>query len=179
MCIGAFEPKIQKDTGTDAEGYHIYQAYGSDGQTYPVKYKISSNATLELIALNNEVPSFSIVIREVSQGGNITIELPTKLLGSYNGGYNIATGAMCAAIIYRDFPTPIESNSDFTTISFPLANYSNVNEFMMIQGNHVTPEENQTIPEFPFTIPVLVIGMMTFIIMSRPLTRRISQLMSR
>lgn len=178
LCTGTFQSKIQKDNGTDTEGYHTYQTNVTNDQTYPVKYKISSNATLESIFLDKDQPSFNIFVREVSQGGNITIELPTKLLGSYNGGYYFAAGAMCGGILDRDFPTPIESNSDFTTVSFPLMNYSGGEELMIISGNNAIPEGNQTIPEFPFAMPVLVIGIISFIIMSRPLTRRITRLMS-
>lgn len=142
MCVGKYEPHIQKDNGTDTEGYHTYQVSVGDNQTYPVKYKISSNATLESIFWDKETPSFNIVIREVSQGGNLTIQLPTKLLGVYNIGYFVATGTMCADIVYRGAPAPIESNSNFTIVSLPLMNYDGVRELIMINGNHATLEPN-------------------------------------
>lgn len=168
VCFGTFVPRIQKDSGTDAEGYHTYQAYDSDNLTYPVKYKISSKATLEAIFYEKPpYPKFNIVMREVSQGGNLTIKLPTKLLGSYNRDYSVATGAMCAAIIYRDFPAPMESNPDFTTVSFPLMNYSGVNEMMIIGGNYETPEGNQTVPEFPLVLPILLIGITSLFLFYR------------
>ena len=43
----------------------------------------------------------------------------------------------------------------------------------------VNPTQSSTIPEFPLVIPILIIGIASFIIMSRHLTRRINQLMSR
>lgn len=168
LCTGGFVPRIQKDNGTDAEGYHTYQAF-SGNQTYPVKYKISSNATLESISYENPpYPKINIIIREVTEGGNLTIQLPTKLLGSYNRDYySVATGAMCAGIGYGDFPTPIESNPTFTTVSFPLMNYSGVNELMIIGGNYATQEETQTVPEFPFAIPIFIISIASLIVFYR------------
>lgn len=168
LCMGTFVPRIPKDNETDVKGYHIYQAHGNDNQTYPVKYKISSNATLESIFYENPpYPKFNIIIREVPQGGNLTIQLPTKLLGSYNRDYSVATGAMCAGIMYRDFPTPIESNLDFTTVSFPLMNYSGVNEMMIIGGNYAMFEGNQTVPEFPFAIPILLVAIASLTVFYR------------
>ena len=140
LCVGTYEPHIQKDNGTDVEGYHTYQVSIGDNQTYSVKYKISSNATLENIGWQKENPDFSIVVREVPQGGNLTIQLPTKLLGPYSGGYTVAEGAMCAGIFGKTFPIPIESNSNFTTVSFPLMSYDGVREIIMINGNHATQE---------------------------------------
>lgn len=138
MCVGTYEPHIQKDNGMDAEGYHTYQISIGNNRTYPVKYKISSNATLEDIGWQKENPDFSIVVREVAQGGNLTIQLPTKLLGPYSEGYTVAEGAMCAGIFGKTFPTPIESNSNFTTVSFPLMNYDGVRELIIINRNHAT-----------------------------------------
>lgn len=167
-CAGIYEPHIQKDNGTDTEGYHTYQAFAEDNQTYPVKYEISNNATLENIYLQKEFPSLTIIIKEVSQQGNLTIQLPTKLLGLYNGGgFSLAVGAMCANIEYATFPTPIESNSDYTTISFPLMNYDGVREMIIIDGNNVIPQGNQAIPEFPFAIPILTISIISLIVFYR------------
>jgi hypothetical protein len=127
MCMGTFQPNIQKDNGMDAEGYHTYLASINDNQTYPIKYKISSGAVIEAISSEtSSSPIFNIIVREVPQGGNLTIQLPTKLLGLYStGGYSVAEGAMCAAIIGKSFPTPLESNLNFTTVEFPLMNYQN------------------------------------------------------
>lgn len=153
MCVGTYEPQIQKDNGTDVEGYHTYQVSIGDNQTYPVKYKISSNATLESIGWEKESPNLNIIVQEVAQGGNLTIQLPTKLLGSYNGGYFMARGTMCAMIGDVTFPTPIESNSNFTTVSFPLMNYDGVREMIVIEGNHAIPEFQSPLKQFKSGIP--------------------------
>lgn len=141
LCLGTFEPKIQKDNGTDAEGYRTYQVSLSENQTYPIKYKISSGAVIEAISSETPSPILNIIVREVPQGGNLTIQLPTKLLGLYSaGGYSVAEGTMCAMIAGATFPTPIESNSNFTTVSLPLMNYDGVRELIIINGNHAIPE---------------------------------------
>ena len=147
MCMGTFQPNIQKDNGMDVEGYHTYLASTNDNQTYPIKYKISSGAVIEAISSETPSPILNIIVREVPQGGNLTIQLPTKLLGLYStGGYSVAEGAMCAAIIGTSFPTPIESNLNFTTVEFPLMNYSGVDEMIYITGNYQQPS---TTSEFP------------------------------
>jgi len=146
-CMGTFQPNIQKDNGMDIEGYHTYLASTNDNQTYPIKYKISSGAVIEAISSETQSPVLNIIVREVPQGGNLTIQLPTKVLGLYSaGGYSVAEGAMCAAIIGTSFPTPIESNLNFTTVKFPLMSYSGVDEMIYITGNIQQPS---TISEFP------------------------------
>lgn len=165
LCIGTFQPNIQKNTGMDVKGYHTYLASINDNQTYPIKYKISNGAVIESISSETQSPTLSIIVREVSQEGNLTIQLPTKLLGLYSvGGYSVAEGARCAAIIGKSFPTPIESNSNFTTVTFPLANYSGVDEMIYIEGNYQQPS---TTPEFPFAILVMLIGIMTVLVFYR------------
>jgi hypothetical protein len=145
--MGTFQPNIQKDNGMDVEGYHTYLASTNDNQTYPIKYKISSGAVIEAISSETPSPILNIIVQEVPQGGNLTIQLPTKLLGLYSaGGYSVAEGAMCAAIIGTSFPTPIESNLNFTTVEFPLMNYSGVDEMIYITGNYQQPS---TTSEFP------------------------------
>jgi hypothetical protein len=158
-CEGTFKPKIQKDNGTDMEGYHTYQVSSENNQTYPVKYKISSLATLEWIGYQKEFPAFNIIVREVPQGGILTLQLPTNLLGLYSaGGFSVAEGAMCAGQFWTTFPTPIESNSNFTTVEFPLMKYSGVDENIYIVGNHVTPE-------FPFATIMLALSIVLTILL--------------
>lgn len=165
LCIGTFQPNIQKDNGIDAEGYHTYLASINDNQTYPIKYKISNGAVIESISSETQSPTLSIIVREVPQEGNLTIQLPTKLLGLYSvGGYNVAEGARCAAIIGKSFPIPIESNLNFTTVEFPLMNYGGVDEMIYIAGNNHQPSIT---PEFPFTIPILLISISLMIIFYR------------
>jgi hypothetical protein len=145
--MGTFQPNIQKDNGMDAEGYHTYLASINDNQTYPIKYKISSGAVIEAISSETPPPILNIIVREVPQGGNLTIQLPTKLLGLYSaGGYSVAEGTMCAEIGDKSFPTPIASNLNFTTVEFPLMNYSGVDEVIYITGNSQQPS---TTSEFP------------------------------
>ena len=141
MCIGTFQPNIQKDNEMDAEGYHTYLVSINDNQTYPIKYKISSGAVIETISSEtSSSPILNIIVREVPQGGNLTIQLPTKLLGLYSaGGYSVAEGTMCAAIIGKSFPSPIESNLNFTTVEFPLMNHDGVDEMIYITGNYQQP----------------------------------------
>lgn len=147
LCIGTFQPNTQKDNGVDAEGYHTYLASINNNQTYPIKYKISGGAVIETISSETISPTLSIIVREVPQGGNLTIQLPTKLLGLYStGGYSVAEGAMCAAIIVKSFPTPIESNLNFTTVEFPLTNYSDVDEMIYITGNYQQPSDTSEFP---------------------------------
>ena len=165
LCIGTFQPNIQKDNGIDAEGYHTYLASINDNQTYPIKYKISNGAVIESISSETQSPTLSIIVREVPQEGNLTIQLPTKLVGLYSaGGYNVAEGVRCAAIIGTSFPKPLESNLNFTTVEFPLMNYGGVDEMIYITGNNHQPS---TTPEFPFTIPILLISVSLMIIFYR------------
>ncbi|MGI0046439.1 MAG: hypothetical protein ACREBB_04535 [Nitrosotalea sp.] len=145
------------------DDWHTFEmpTIGSN-ETHTIRYKVSDNARLEVMSYSSHQSQIYINVTIPPNGGDFIIQIPRTLVDSkYDNGtdrtFGVAMGT--ASIGPSDKFVEFGSNSTDRTLEIflpPQLGFENI----MIGGFN-------PIPEFPFAIPVLLIGITSMIVFYR------------
>jgi len=168
-------------------------------QIYPFMYKYPEIDNLYGNQSFSIIPAPSSIQNTQQSSYNVTYTISAK--SNIAGTFELFTGGCTTSSfiplviglnesqvnpqIYRNF------HSGWVSLSCPpnsalfkeikITSYSGLIPKVASENSNIwiNPIQSSTIPEFPLVIPILIMGIASFIIMSRLLTGKISQLMSR
>ncbi|MDE2591010.1 MAG: hypothetical protein KGL95_15240 [Patescibacteria group bacterium] len=145
------------------DDWHTFQmpTIGSN-KTHLISYKVSDNVQLQTIAYNDYEKQMYIDVRTPPNGGDFIIQIPRYVVDSrYDNGTDRSFGVDMgtAAIGPSNEFIEIGNNSTYRTLEIFLP--------VGVFGENIVIGGFESIPEFPFAIPVLLISITSLIIFYR------------